>query len=650
MRNPVFFIVFAEGLGLDSVSRARRGTLLWDLDHMHPSGREIPGEAFSRVCSGAEEVSEKDLTGPGGIQAPLESGTVYIRISDDNIDAVNEKLSVFLCRLNSTFTESNGIIAFRDGFKLIAPENALDSLDLLPGAFKEAVKRAVSHREEDGREGKGGPLPDLSVVIPTRNRPGLLREYFECLVKTDIRGLSFEHVVVDDGGTPETGDVIREAKEKYPFLVIRYFRQEPMGPGEARNLGISESRGRIIAFWGDDFRPSENLLRQHLEFHERYPAFGAGLLGMTKWDPGVDVTPFMEYITTEDSGGAQFANEYLLKRYSNRFIREDGFFYTSNISVKTGFLTRYGRFYGDIFKEAMLEDIELGIRLSRAGLRLFFDPGAFGFHKHAITIREFFRREQKYRWYLAEASRLHPEKFKFVLPGFFHSLSLDLRAEKWFYNELKSLDALVAKNKEMDLLAPLFRKILDFGALFGSVRRKRLKPELKLTPFAAILHSMGMQEKAMREEMEEIERANKREFERRLENERKTLVVAIQENERAKYLQKEMEIVKKYEKKIVFLEKTLKQRAEKEKKVLEEKLVKEKLEALARARERFLEETKRKIDAMEEKMRKEAIQRIERMRKEIETSFSWKITKPIRLLGKVIALHPRREIQRKRRI
>jgi hypothetical protein len=87
--------------------------------------------------------------------------------------------------------------------------------------------------------------PRFSVIIPTLNRGPLLRQ---CLA--GIIGQSspdFETIVVDDGSTDETPDVLKEYAGRLTALTGR--RE---GPGGARNFGAQSANGEYLVFVDSD--------------------------------------------------------------------------------------------------------------------------------------------------------------------------------------------------------------------------------------------------------------------------------------------------------------------------------------------------------------------------------------------------------------
>lgn len=113
--------------------------------------------------------------------------------------------------------------------------------------------------------------PEISVVIPTYNRAGLLREAVDSALAQTFRDR--EIVVVDDGSTDATAEVLASYGDR-----IRAVRQENRGEAAARNRGIAEARGRWIAFLdSDDLWEPTALERVHAAA-ERDP--DAGLVAM----------------------------------------------------------------------------------------------------------------------------------------------------------------------------------------------------------------------------------------------------------------------------------------------------------------------------------------------------------------------------------
>lgn len=86
--------------------------------------------------------------------------------------------------------------------------------------------------------------PSVSVIIPTYNRCDLLQRSLDSVFAQTYR--DFEVVIVDDGSTDGTRAAVEGRSQ------VRYFFQENAGPARARNVGIRQARGDIIAFLDSD--------------------------------------------------------------------------------------------------------------------------------------------------------------------------------------------------------------------------------------------------------------------------------------------------------------------------------------------------------------------------------------------------------------
>ena len=107
------------------------------------------------------------------------------------------------------------------------------------------------------------PLPLVSAVIPTRNRPKLvLRAVGSALRQTYT---NIEIVVVIDGTDPATLESLSTVTD--PRLRV-FALEESVGGSEARNCGVRESRGKWIALLDDDDEWREDKIAKQLEVAE----------------------------------------------------------------------------------------------------------------------------------------------------------------------------------------------------------------------------------------------------------------------------------------------------------------------------------------------------------------------------------------------
>lgn len=90
-------------------------------------------------------------------------------------------------------------------------------------------------------------MPKVSVIIPTHNRPELLKGAIKSVLNQTFQ--DFEIIVVDDGLEKRANNMISSFNDKR----IKYIQhKKEKGGGAARNTGIKNSSGNFIAFLDDD--------------------------------------------------------------------------------------------------------------------------------------------------------------------------------------------------------------------------------------------------------------------------------------------------------------------------------------------------------------------------------------------------------------
>jgi len=114
---------------------------------------------------------------------------------------------------------------------------------------------------------------EASIIIPTRNRPDALARILDkltCEIEEHALADKVEIVVVDDASDRPAADELPQHYRATPFLkLLRLARNG--GASAARNLGVTNSMGRILILIDDDIVPAEDYIRATLREHQAHP-------------------------------------------------------------------------------------------------------------------------------------------------------------------------------------------------------------------------------------------------------------------------------------------------------------------------------------------------------------------------------------------
>lgn len=205
----------------------------------------------------------------------------------------------------------------------------------------------------------------FSIVIPTYNRLPILQKCLTALERqtlTDSKVTGYEIILVDDGSTDGTLDWVAQNQRQLPH--VQTFAQEHQGPSAARNLGVQKAQGDTIIFIDSDLVVTEQFLQAHADaLVKGEKQLGSDRLFTYGW---VINTCNFENPTSEP---------YKITDYSAAY------FATGNVAIAKKWLEQAGLF-DTRFQLYGWEDLELGVRLKKLGLKLIKCPEAVGYHWH----------------------------------------------------------------------------------------------------------------------------------------------------------------------------------------------------------------------------------------------------------------------------
>ena len=149
-------------------------------------------------------------------------------------------------------------------------------------------------------ESGGGPLPAISVVLPTHDRRAAVVASVEALLTEDLP--DSEIVVVDDGSTDGTWEALQALAARDPRVVPVH--QDNAGKRAANAAATARARGRVLLFLDDDVLPGPGLMGGHLRAH-------AGRDDLV-------VVGYMPTVVPRPATGAAFATVLYAQEYEGR--------------------------------------------------------------------------------------------------------------------------------------------------------------------------------------------------------------------------------------------------------------------------------------------------------------------------------------------
>ena len=216
----------------------------------------------------------------------------------------------------------------------------------------------------------------ISILVCTYNRSQTLGVAVESIVVQPLlQSIDWEIVVVDNNSTDQTRQMIEALQRRYPDR-IRYVFESQQGISHARNTGIRESRGEILAFLDDDETASTDWLQNlTANLHTREWAGAGGRVV----PPSSFLPPHWLSIKSSYVSGPLAAFDLGLEPGQ---LKEAPF--GANMAFRREVFDRFGGFRTDLGRagKSMIsnEDTEFGRRLMAAGLRLRYEPSALTYH------------------------------------------------------------------------------------------------------------------------------------------------------------------------------------------------------------------------------------------------------------------------------
>jgi glycosyltransferase involved in cell wall biosynthesis len=215
----------------------------------------------------------------------------------------------------------------------------------------------------------------ISAIICTFKRPDYLRQALRSLSNQTLARNDYEIIVVDNAVQPEAEQVVREFQNEE--IHVRYVTEKEVGLSRARNKGLSEARGRYVAYLDDDARADERWLAALLESFAKSSPPAAAVGGrvwldwqgrMPRWIPN-DQLSLYSYV---DHGNQA------------HLLREDEYLVGANLAFDRELLKEIGGFDSNLGRQGNVllsgEEAQIVQALRRKDFPILYEPAAVVWH------------------------------------------------------------------------------------------------------------------------------------------------------------------------------------------------------------------------------------------------------------------------------
>ena len=220
--------------------------------------------------------------------------------------------------------------------------------------------------------------PKVSMLIPAYNEESVIAETVRAALASDYP--KFEVIVVDDGSTDRTAEIVRARYERDPR--VRLLTQTNQGKPSALNHGLSEAAGEVVVcIDADTVVDPETVSRLVRHFADPKVAAVAGNVKVMNRNRWITRWQALEYITSQN-------------------LEKRAFDLLNCIPVVPGAagawradtLRTSGGFSGD----TVAEDTDLTLTIRRNGWKILYDEDAIGRTEVPETVDALIR--QRFRW------------------------------------------------------------------------------------------------------------------------------------------------------------------------------------------------------------------------------------------------------------
>jgi cellulose synthase/poly-beta-1,6-N-acetylglucosamine synthase-like glycosyltransferase len=213
-----------------------------------------------------------------------------------------------------------------------------------------------------------------SIILPTFGRPDEVENFLESIRKQEFR--NFEVIIVDGS----TDDILHPTIKKFndvPGLI--YIHQKGLGASESRNLGCEKAKGDFLVFIDSDcVVPPDYFIKVEafLADNPEISAYGGPDAADDTFSPfqkAVNYAMTSFFTTGGIRGRKKHVGKFQLRGF-NMGVKREAFFHVGGYSGMQ-----------------VAEDIDLSMRLQKAGYITALIHNAFVYHRRKANFYKFYK-------------------------------------------------------------------------------------------------------------------------------------------------------------------------------------------------------------------------------------------------------------------
>ncbi len=285
----------------------------------------------------------------------------------------------------------------------------------------------------------------ISIVVIVYNGEQTLHPCLESITAQRIDTMAQEVLVVDNGSTDSTPDIIRSFPVKYIYEARR-------NRACARNTGVRNATGDIIAFIDADCVAKQDWLSCLMaKFNE--DAHTGAVAGALLSEPNSPVERYIDFRRIVDQ-------EKMLE--SGRCCSPP-FALTANLAIRKKVFDEVGLF-DDEHLPVTGEDADFCWRMQWAGFTIGYAPDAIVWHKHRSSLSLLFTQTYGYGFSNVSLFAKHHERFN-------RRYWIDTRYYVWLMKAFFKLPySLIVEKDEFKRRIPLYDFVANLGIITGKIR------------------------------------------------------------------------------------------------------------------------------------------------------------------------------------